>query len=85
MCLCKRRCTDTRSVRLLLSLFRHNVGLFLHLPLSGTESEEETVILLSSVSLGGRPLCTLRFTDDIDLLGGSEEELQQITKRMETR
>ena len=30
-----------------------------------------------------RPLCTLRFADDIDLLGGSQEELQQITERLE--
>ena len=38
---------------------------------------------LSSVSIGGRPLCNLRFTDDIDLLGGSEEELQQFTERLD--
>ena len=34
---------------------------------------EETDILLSSVSIAGRPLCNLRFADDVDLLGGSEE------------
>ena len=33
---------------------------------------------LSSVSFGGRPLCSLRFADDIDLLGGSAEDLQQL-------
>ena len=32
------------------------------------------------VSIGGRPLCNLRFTDDIDHLGGSEEELQELTE-----
>ena len=31
----------------------------------------------------GRPLCNLRFADHIDLLGGSEEELQQLTERLE--
>ena len=38
---------------------------------------------LSSVSIGGRPLCNFRFADDIDLHGSSEEELQQITERLE--
>ena len=28
-------------------------------------------------------LYNLRFADDIDLLGGSEEELQQLTQRLE--
>ena len=31
---------------------------------------------LSSVSSGGRTNCNLRLADDIDLLGGSKEELQ---------
>ena len=39
------------------------------------EDAEETNIPLSSVSIGERPLCNLRFADDIDLLGGSEKEL----------
>ena len=30
-----------------------------------------------------RPLCNLLFADDIDLLGGSEEELQQLTERLD--
>ena len=34
-------------------------------------------------SLGGRPLCNLPFADDIDLLGGTEEELQQLAERLE--
>ena len=32
------------------------------------------------VSIEGRPLCNLRFADDIDLLGSSEEELQHLLK-----
>ena len=35
------------------------------------------------VSIGGRPLYNLRFADDVDLLGDSEEELQQLTERLE--
>ena len=35
------------------------------------------------MSTGGRPLCNLRFADDIDLLGGSEEELQKLAERLE--
>ena len=37
----------------------------------------------TSISIGGRPLCNLRFADDIDLLGGSETELQDLTTRLE--
>ena len=37
----------------------------------------------TSASIGGRPFCDLRFADDIGLLGGSEEELQQLTQRLE--
>ena len=36
----------------------------------------------SSVSIGGRPLCNTRFAYDIDLLGGSEGKLQQLTERL---
>ena len=35
------------------------------------------------MSIGGRPLSNLRFADDIDLQGGSEEELQQLIERLE--
>ena len=42
------------------------------------EEAKETDIPLSSVSIGGRPLCKLRFADYIDLLRSSEEELQQL-------
>ena len=34
------------------------------------------------MSIGGRPLRNLRFADDMDLLGGSDE-LQQLTERLE--
>ena len=36
----------------------------------------------TSVSIGGRPVYNLRFTD-FDLLGGNEGELQQLTERRE--
>ena len=41
------------------------------------DDAEETDTLLSSVSIEGRPLCNMRFATDIDLLGGSEEELSR--------
>ena len=47
------------------------------------EDAEETGALPSSVFIGGRPLCNLRLADDIDLLGGSEKELQ-LTERVDT-
>ena len=47
------------------------------------EEADETDTPLSSVSIGGRPLCNLRFADDIDLLGSSEEELQQLSRRLD--
>ena len=48
------------------------------------EDTEETDMPLSSLSIGGRPpLCNLRFADDIDQLGGSDEELQQLTEILE--
>ena len=37
---------------------------------------------MSSVSMAGRPLCNLPLADDIDVLGGSEEKLQQLTERL---
>ena len=39
--------------------------------------------LHTSISIGGQPLCNLRFADDIDLTGGSEAELQDLTNRLE--
>ena len=38
-----------------------------------------------SVTIGGRPLCNLRFADDIDLIAGSNQELQDLTERLTTR
>ena len=37
----------------------------------------------STISIGGRPLFNLRFADDIDLIGRDEEELQDLTTRLE--
>ena len=39
--------------------------------------------MLSSVCIGVRPLCNLGFAADMDLLGSSEEELQQLTHTLE--
>ena len=39
----------------------------------------------TTISVGGRPICNLRFADDIDLLGGSNEELQELTDRLVDR
>ena len=47
------------------------------------EDAEETDTPLSSVTIGGRPLWNLRFANDTDLLGGTEEELQQLTEKLE--
>ena len=46
------------------------------------EDAEETDTPLSSLSVGGRPLCNFRFADDIDLFGGTEGELQQLIERL---
>ena len=37
----------------------------------------------TSTSVEGRPLCYLQFADDINLLGGSEEELQNLIERLD--
>ena len=36
-----------------------------------------------TVSIGGRPICNLRFADDIDLIAGNHNELQELTQRLE--
>ena len=36
----------------------------------------------TSISIGGRPICNLRFVDDIDLMGGSNDELQDFTNKL---
>ena len=46
---------------------------------------EESDASLLSVSVKERPFCNLRLADDIGLLGSSEEELQQLTRRLEER
>ncbi|GFR90329.1 endonuclease-reverse transcriptase, partial [Elysia marginata] len=35
-----------------------------------------------TISIGGRPVCNLRFADDIDLIAGSQAELQLLTDRL---
>ena len=37
------------------------------------------------ISIGGRPICNLRFVDDIDLMDGSNGELQDLTNRLVDR
>ena len=37
----------------------------------------------TSIAIGGRPISTLRFADDIDLMGKGEDELQELTTRLE--
>ena len=36
---------------------------------------------VSSISTGGFPLSNLRFTEDIDLIGGTKKELQELTDK----
>ena len=37
------------------------------------------------ISIGGRPICNLRFADDIDLMDGSNGELQDLTNKLVNR
>ena len=39
----------------------------------------------TSISIGGRPLCNLQFADNIDIMGGSCNELQDLTNRLAAR
>ena len=39
----------------------------------------------STISIGGRTISNLRFADDIDLMGGSNTELQELTNRLTSR
>ena len=54
-----------------------------NLPIIQTRSQKK-LTPHSSVSIGGRALCNLRFADDTDFLGGRgiEKELQQLTERL---
>lgn len=38
----------------------------------------------TSISIGGHKICNLRFADDIDLMAGTQQELQDLTNRLET-
>ena len=38
-----------------------------------------------SISIGGRPICNPRFADDIDLTGGSQNELQGLINSLADR
>ena len=40
---------------------------------------------ITTISIGGRPVCNLRFADDIDLMGGSNAELQDLTNKLASR
>ena len=39
----------------------------------------------TSISIGGRPICNQIFADDIELMGGSNGELQDLTSRFVDR
>ena len=39
----------------------------------------------TSIFIGGRPICNLRFADDIDLTAGSNGELQDLTNKLADR
>ena len=39
----------------------------------------------TTISIGGNPVCNLRFADDIDLMGGSNAELQELTDKLATK
>ena len=52
-------------------------NLFLEKIIQETRHDHHT-----SISIGGRPKCNLQFADDIDLMGGSNGELQDsLTKQ----
>ena len=37
------------------------------------------------ISISGRPICNLRFADDINLMGGRKGEIQDLTNRLVDR
>ena len=47
------------------------------------EDTEEADTAMLSVSIGGQPFCNFQFVDDVALLVGIEEELRQLTERLE--
>ena len=36
----------------------------------------------TAISIGGRPICNLQFANNIDLMGGSSDEFQDLTNRL---
>ena len=40
---------------------------------------------VTTISIGGRPVCNLRFADDINLMDGSSSELQELTTKLSER
>ena len=71
---------DNSSVRqgCLLSSILFN--LFLEKLMQETLHDHNT-----SVSIGGRPICNLRFADDIDLQGGSNGQFEDLINRLVDR
>ena len=59
----------------ILSIILFN--LFLEKIMVGTFHDHNT-----SISIGGQPICNLQFADDIDFMGGSSSELQDLTNRL---
>ena len=39
----------------------------------------------TTISIGGRPICNLRFADDIDLMAGNNAEIQDLTNKLSER
>ena len=58
----------------------HPVQLFLEKIIQERLHDHHTYI-----SIGDRPKCNLQFADDIDLMGGSNGELQDLTDRLVDR
>ena len=52
-------------------------NLFLEEIMAGIQDEH-----ISTISIGGRNLSTFKFTDDIDLIAGSNDELQTLTNKL---
>ena len=50
-----------------------------------TENETVFVSCHTSIFVGARPVCNLRFVDDIDLMSGSNVELEDLTNKLADR
>ena len=37
---------------------------------------------ITTICIGGRPICNLHFADDIDLMAGSNSDLQELTNKL---